>query len=304
MFMSNASKYAVRVISRRSPREGEGGTAPAPQGQQNPPAGGTGATGTQQTAPAPQIPIVGNSQQQTPLGTADFTAAQQARVNHLLAEERRKTAASNQALAEQLEVLKQNKNLTEQERDNLQVKIDELTATFTTKEQQAQTEMQKLQKRYDTDIKDRETKIERVTKLYHDTLKEVGLVEAAKFHKAISTEQIKKFLWDQTVVEQELDESGQPTGGFVPRVNFVGKDKEGKPVKLKLSPADAVKAMTEDPEQYGNLFEATARAGLGQSAGAGTPSGGGGRIPNIEEMTPEQWRKFRGQIKQELAKVH
>ncbi len=84
------------------------------------------------------------------------------------------------------------------------------------------------------------------------------------------------------------------------KVNVTGKDKEGNPVKLKLSPKDAVKAMTEMPEEYGNLFENPSRGGLGQG-GNQTP-GSNGRIPNLNEMSVEDYKKWRANIRQEMAK--
>lgn len=275
--------FRVASIVSRVPREGEPTPSPTPPPAQTPP--------PQTPPPTPPGEI--------DIGGIKFTPIQQQKLNALIAEERRKQESTNRTLVEQLEQLKKSSGMSEQEKANLQARIDELTATYTTKEQQQQTEYQKLEKKLETETKKAKETVDTLTKQLHNKYKQVDLSEAAASHKAISGKQVVTILWDQTVVEEALDENGRPTGELVTRVNFEGKDKEGKPVKLKLSPKDAVKAMTEMPDEYGNLFENTSRGGLGQ--GGNQPGGGNGRIPNIEDMSPQDYAKYRQQIRQQMA---
>ena len=85
-----------------------------------------------------------------------------------------------------------------------------------------------------------------------------------------------------------LDSEGKPTGKLEPKVRYQANDKEGKPVTLDLSPAEATKRMKEE-EEYLNLFR-------GEGAGgAGLRSQPGGRKPDIKNLAqdPVAWRKAR-----------
>lgn len=273
------------MVISRSPREGDDNNP----GNQTPTPTPTVPTAT--PAPTPQ-PGAGG-------GDVTFSEAQQAKVNKLLADERRKAQEANKQLVSELETRKQQQGLSEQEKQDLQKRIDDLTSTFTTKEEQAKTEIGKLQKKYDTDIKTKDEEAKAWRQRYENRLKTVDLRDAAHKAGAIRPEQVEKLLWDQTVVEEELDDAGKPTGEFVTKVNFVGKDKEGKPVKLKLSVPDAIKAMTEAPEEYGNLFESKAKGGVGQAPNQG--GGTNGNIPNIENMTPQEWQTYRQKIRAQMT---
>ncbi len=278
---------AIAVTSIRTPRGPEGEQQQQQQQQQTPP-------------PTPPVtPPV--TPQEIDIGGIKFSLIQQQKVNALLADERRKQEQANRTLVSELEQLKQSTGMTEQEKANLQARIEELQATYTTKEQQQQTEYQKLDEKYKKDTTKLQESLKGTTQQLHNKYKQVDLTEAANHYKAISAKQVVTMLWEHAVVEEALDENGKPTGELVTRINFTGKDKEGNPVKLKLSPRDAVKAMTEMPDEYGNLFENTSRGGLGQG-GNQANAGGNGRIPNLENMTVEDYRKHRPQIRQEMAK--
>ncbi len=259
------------IVARRAPREGE--------------------DGTQTPTPTPTI---------TPPAIV-FTTEQQAKLNELLAAERKKVTDSaqkaNQTLVGQLEELKNNKNLTEAEKTRLSTQIEELKNQYQTKEQQAQTEYQKLQKKYETDTKELTTKAEQNQLRFENKLKQVDLQAAAIKYEAINPKQVEKLIWDLTFVEPELNADGQPTGEMVTRVNWTGKDKEGNAVKLKLKVEDAIKAMTEIPDEYGNLFRNPAKGGLN---GNTNNSGDSGRVGNIEQMTPQQYAANREKIRQEM----
>lgn len=257
-------------------------------------AGNQDAAAAAAAAAAAKTPPAGHSSEVT------FTPEQQTKLNKLVADEKRKAQEGNRQLVADLETLKQSKNLSEQEKIDLQKRIDDLTATYTTREQLAQSDLQKLQRKYDTDTKTLGNQTQAWQDRYNNKLKTIDLREAATSHGAINPTQVEKLLWDQTVVEEELDESGKPTGAFTTKVNFTGKDKEGKPVQLKLSPKDAVKAMTEIPEEYGNLFESKAKGGLGQ--GGVIQGAGSGNLPNLENMSPQQWTQYRAKIREQMAK--
>lgn len=241
--------------------------------------------------PAPKAPVA-------------FTPDQQSRVNELLAEEKRKTQQNaqqqNQKTIQQLEQLQQNQNLTQQERDRLAAQIEELRTQFQTKEQQAQTEYTKLQTKYNSETKGLTTERDTWKSRFETAIKKTEIRDASREHKAISEEQIEALVMPMTRMVEEM-EDGKPTGNMVVRATFMGQDKDKKPVKLELSISDAIKAMRETPEKYGNLFQSDSKGGTGQIPNNGSVSGGGNGMPNIEEMTPAQYLANRTKIRQQMA---
>lgn len=256
---------------------------------------GTNAADTQVTSPPPP-----------PAAPITFNPLQQSRVNELLAEEKRKTLQlaqqANQKTIQQLEALQQNQNLTQQERDRLAGQIEELKTQYQTKEQQQQSEYTKLQTTSAKQIKDMTGERDTWKGRFEGTVKKTEIRDASREHKAISEEQIEAIVLPITRIVEDL-EDGKPTGTMVARCTFMAKDKDGKPVKLELSVSDTVKAMREWPEKYGNLFKSDSNGGTGQIPNLGSVNGGGGALPDINQMTPAQYAANRTKIRAEMAKT-
>lgn len=217
----------------------------------------------------------------------------QDQVNAILAREKRAWEQKTQLMIQQLEQLKQAKGLTEQEKQDLQTRIEELQASFQTKEQQQQTELAKLQKKYDKDISEANKTGETWRNNHDNLLKKVDIGRAASKFKAINSSQIEAILLPITKVTEKLDDEGKPSGEWVTKVNFPGKDKEGKAVQLTLSVEEAVKMMTEMPEEYGNLFQNQANGGVGVNPSSGQSKG---ILGNIQTMTVEEYKAARPQL--------
>lgn len=229
-------------------------------------------------------------------GTYDQTA-----LNWFLAEEKRRFQDKQRKTLTDLEKLQATANLTEQQKTQLQDQINQLRGELQTKEQKQQTELQKWETKYSTDVKARETERDQWKQRYEGTVIQHDIAAAASKHDAIRVAQVEALLLPLTQMKPVLDDKGQPTDNFAPIVMFTGRDKDNKPVQLSLSVEDAVKAMTEMPEEYGNLFRNKATAGVGGGTN-GTPVGGG-RIPNIDSMSPAEYRQHRDQIRQGLRKA-
>lgn len=274
--------------------EGEGGNNA--QGAGTAAGNSEGNGGASPPPPPPPPPAAGS-------GGLNFNTEQQNHINRLLAEERRKTQeqarTANQKTIQELETLKQNQNLTQQEKDSLQRQIEELQNQYRTKEEQQQTEYTKLQKKYNDDTKVLTTERDTWKNRFERRVITVDLRDAAKEHKAVDPEQIEALLGPKTTVVEELID-GKPTGNLVSRVRFTGRGQDGKPVQLDLSPSDAVKAMKEWPEKYGNLFESESRGGLGQNNSGGAAQNAGGGIPDLERMSPQDYQKNRQKIREQM----
>lgn len=274
--------YRVKVIGKRQfaffGPEGEQGVQGGEQG------GEQGVTQTQG----------GQGGQATPPKSFN-----QEQVNRMLADERRNLKKGNDVLVEQLKTLKESSSLTQQERDDLQERIDQLQAQFQTKEEQAAIALKNVQTKAENDLKKANERGDSWKQKFDSTLVEREITAASVTHRAFNTDQVTAILAPLTKVVETLDTEGKPTGQFSPQVDFVGVDKDGKPVKLKLTVPEAVKAMTEMPEKYGNLFRAEGTSGTGFLSGGAT--GSGNKLPNLDQMTPEQYKKHREQIRQKMA---
>ena len=215
----------------------------------------------------------------------------QAEVNEIVAKERRKVEAKTKQTISELEALRANSNLTLIEKENLTKRIADLSTQVTTKEQQAQTEIEKWQKKYEKDVKAEKERAAAWETRYQDSLIHTELTSAAAQEKAFSTEQILRLLKADAKAVEEIDADGKPTGKFAVKVKMASKGADGKPVTVEFTPLEALKNMKDNHEQWGNLFEAPSKGGLGLN-GSSNPTS-----VDIKNMSMDQYIKFRGNSK-------
>lgn len=256
------------------------------EGEGSPGTGGTGTGTSGDPTPKPKL-------EETP----EFKQILQRELNRVNKDANQR----NKELVNQLEQLKTNQSLSEEEKNNLQTRIDELTSTFQTKEEQQKIEIDKLTKKHTTELTATSEDRDRYKGLFEQKVLSVEIFEAASEFKAFNPHQISAILLPLTKVAEGLDSDGKPNGEYHGTVNFTGKDKDGKPIQLKLSVKDAVKAMTEMPEQYGNLFKTDANSGLGSSTNGGSTNGG--RLADIDSMSPQEYAKNRERILKEVQRA-
>src|SRR5690606_9268331 len=84
-----------------------------------------------------------------------------------------------------------------------------------------------------------------------------------------------------------IGDDGKATGDHTAMVRFQDKDKDGKSIVVKLPVPEAVKRMKELPEDFGYLFEAHTKGGVGGA------SGQPGQKVDIKNMSTEQYLKAR-----------
>lgn len=191
----------------------------------------------------------------------------QEELNTMMAQNRKKLTEQNQDLVTQLEQLKQSSNLSQTEKDELQVRITQLEQQYLTKEELAKREAQKNQKDFEMQLTTAKQQGEQWKGLYTSSTIERALQDAAVAGKSLQHDQIVDMYRSRTEMVEVL-ENGRPTGRYTPIVKFNDINEEGKPVVLELSPADLIKRMKELPEKFGNLFEGTATGGTGGTRGA------------------------------------
>ncbi len=234
--------------------------------------------------PKVETPVVENHDLPESLkGKTTFT---QAELNHILSEEKKKSKTTTEKQIKELETLKKSQTLSENDKKNLEARIDEMKNTLLTKEEIARKEKERLETTY----KEQLTKVtqERDTwqNRYTQSTIDGEIVNQASTAEAFSPEDLKALLGPNTRIVELNDEEGKGTNKFVPKVKFNDLDAEGKPITLDMTVEQAVKRMKELP-RYGHLFKSTAAGGLG---GKETQTAGS---VDTSKMTHEQWLEHR-----------
>jgi TolA-binding protein len=200
-------------------------------------------------------------------------------VNRIVAEERRKLEGKTKQIVSQLEELRAAQGTTAQQKEELERRIEELSSTFQTKEQQIAAQSKKEREQYEATVKSFEGQAKTWRSRYEESTIERALLDAATQTEAFNPTQIVKMLRSDTRLAEELDDKGQPTGNYVVKVKH---SKEGK--VLELSAAEALKALKESD---GNLFKNSATGGIGAS-----PRGKPGQV-DPRNLSPADYRAMR-----------
>lgn len=197
----------------------------------------------------------------------------------------KKLQDSNKNAITELETLRSKAQLTQQERDELEGRIENMKNEHLTKDELAAKERQKLEKQY----KEETEKLTKQAATWQARFTEStilrSITDASVTNDAFDPEQVAAILRPNTSLLEVL-EDGKPTGNFAAKVKFADVDKDGKPVTLELEVPQAVKRMKE-LDRFKNLFKDTSSGGLGAR------NTGGGNPLDITKLTPEQYRKAR-----------
>lgn len=218
-----------------------------------------------------------------------------------ISEEHQKYQKSSQQTIDQLKALQAHASTTEEQKSQLQIQIDNLTTQFNTKEQQLAKQVKDWETKYNTDITGIKKEAESWREKFEGNVKNVAIVNAATQFKAYNPAQIESILSPITKVVEEPGPDGKPTGNLVPMVAWQSTDKEGKRIMLQLSVPDAVKAMTETPDLYGNLFRSDANGGLGGSTTGGRGASAAFTQAEVESMSVDDYAKNRGAIHKQVG---
>jgi hypothetical protein len=203
-----------------------------------------------------------------------------------VAEEKQRASREREALLKQVGDF----NLTKQEKEALEAKLEELRVASLSKEEQAKDRETKLSKKYESELKKERDERERIFNTYKEEKIEREILSAVSASDVYNPQQMADLLRSKTRLAPEVVD-GKETGRLVTRIRHV-LVQDGKPVEVELSPAEVVKAMRDDPERYGNQFISTATGGLGGAVGGGRPTNAG--KANLADMPMDQFvKKFR-----------
>lgn len=214
----------------------------------------------------------------------------QADVNKFLADDRRKHEARYKQLEQSMQKQLQSAQLGSADREKLQRELEDLQASFRTKEQQAEYERKQAAQKYQKELQETQQRAERWENMFRREKIDRSLLDAAG-SDAFNPTLIVDLLRPATELREEIDPTGAPTGQLVPMVSFNDIDeKTGEPIKTLRTPTEAVKRMKELPSLYGGLFKSNVVSGVGAGSAEGTSRKG---PIDPTALTPEQYRKLR-----------
>lgn len=228
--------------------EGETGT-----GANQDPGTGTGTGNDPGTGTGNNDPPVDDSDKK-------YTKAE---LDRVVEQERKRAKDATQKTIQDLENLKRSNQLSETNRTALETKIQELNDSLLSKEELARKEKERLTTEHQTKLQQVQDQSTRWETLYKESTVRREILDAAVELSAFDPEQIEFMVRPNARVVEETDQDNNPTGKFVTKVRLPSTDKDGKPVTLDVSVKEAVKAMKDTPEKYGNLFKDLGTGGIG-----------------------------------------
>lgn len=190
------------------------------------------------------------------------TTFTQDQVNEILAKAKRDHKEAMDNIHRELNALKTRSDLTAEERQQLEQRVERLKAENLTKEEQLTRQLESSKREAKEEAERLQAERDNYKSLFTKHRINSAIAEAASANKAYRADQIRAILSPDTALVETVDESGSPTGEFVPEVTYRTVDKDKKPISLKLSVPDAVARMRED-DAYANLFMDTGTGGTG-----------------------------------------
>lgn len=211
-------------------------------------------------------------------------------VNKMLAADRRKHRAQLEKVESQYKALLTNTKLTQEEKDELQNNLTEVQKQLRTREELAKQEKAKLLQQHSEALQTERAAREAAERKYQEAVITRELLDAAQAHEAYRSNQIVDLLRGKTRLVED-----KPVVDF----NDVSAD-TGEPIVIQISPAEAVKRMTEMTE-WQNLFKPNLVAGLGSSSASGGAGQGNGRV-DFGKMSAAEYIKYHREQKKRGAR--
>ncbi len=226
-------------------------------------------------------------------------------VQERLAKDRKNRDTENQAhvasLEAKFEELLANKNLDSEEKDRLEVQLEDLRKQNRTKEQQAAHEKKANDEEWETKYETAVTKGNEWEHRYTESTITQALQSAAISHEAYNPQQIIVQLRSQTKLIDKMDASGKPTGQLVPMVEMTVKNADsGAAETLQMTPDEAVEYMKKSPDEWGNFFRNNIREGIGSSSATGGGLTGDGNVDHTK-LNDKQWFDMRAKNPEALG---
>ena len=218
-------------------------------------------------------------------------------VEERLARDRKNREVEHKQQYAQLETrvtsLLENEGIVGEERDKLNVQLEDVRRQLRTKDQQAAHEKGLLQKDFDTQLEEKT----KAAVVWEDRFRESSIVrslqDAAASNDAYNSSQVVALLRPMTKLVEVMDEvTNKPTGDYKTMVDFPDMDEKGDDVITQGTPDTIVKRLKVLGD-YANLFKSNVVAGIGaNSATGGLAPGAGGRV-DVTKLTTAQYAKLR-----------
>lgn len=218
----------------------------------------------------------------------------QDQLNKFLAEDRRKHQDQIKSVVTQLEDLKKTKELNDQQRTDLETRIETLNSSLLTAEERAKQELTKKDKDFKTAIEQVHHERDQWKSNYSTEVITNQILKASVAHKAINPEQIHGLLAPKTRLVEVLGSDGKTVTGYIPKVKITSQNEKGEAVELDLTVEDAVKHMKGLSDRWGNLFDSGVSGGLGGKGSSG--SGGSIDLAAAAKKSPEAYREARKKL--------
>jgi hypothetical protein len=214
-------------------------------------------------------------------------------VNSLLAADRRKHKEKLEQLEGAYKDALANQNLSKDQRDQLEAKLEDLQKTFRTKEETLTLEKKQIEDKYSREVKSLAEKAVQWESKYKQALVDRALQDAAASHDAFNISQIVSLLRPMTKIVEKTDDQGQITGDAEPMVDLTDIETEtGKPTITRRTPEDAVRRMKELPSLFGNLFKSNVVSGVGAGTATGGNTLGNGRV-DVKKISTAEYMRLR-----------
>lgn len=259
--------------------------------------GGDGSDADDAAKAAAAAKVAADAAAKAAAGNPDNTKTfDQTDVNRIVEERLARDRKQNETKYLDLEVryssLLENQNLSEEERDKLEVNLGDVRKQLRTKEEDAKLQLKKSQEAHATELSDVKEKAELWESRFYDSSINRALQDAASSNDAYNNSQIISLLKPMTKLKPTVDAEGKETGGFETVVDFPDIDDKGLEVITQRTPDDTVKRMKEMAD-YANLFKNNVVSGVGaNSATGGVTPGANGKI-DTRNITIEQYAKIR-----------
>jgi hypothetical protein len=213
-------------------------------------------------------------------------------VNKLMEDHRKNLQNQNKELITQLEELRNNNNLTAQEKENLQARIDTLSQQHLTKDQQNQEAYAKLQKKYESDTKNLKEAEATWKTRFEGVMVDNAIALGANQHNARSAKQLQMMFKNQAKVVEVVGDDGKPTGVWEARMPVEVTDPKTKQkATVELAVQDAIGKLREIDE-FANLFNTDVKSGFG-GGNYNSGASGNGSTPDFSKMTPDEYAEWR-----------
>lgn len=228
---------------------------------------------------------------------AEKSTFDQAAVDKIVADARRKDQAELQKTTAELKKLQASESLTAQEKANLQSRIEDIENQYKTKEQLAAQELEKQQTAAKTALEAAAQERDQWKGSFEANTIGTAILKTSA-PDAVNVELMDDLLRPKSRVVPAKDSAGTIIPGqFIVMTKVTVTDAKTKaPVTLELPIEDAIKQMKGDPQRYGNLFKSTTGGGVGGSGGGrgGVGPNSGAELAAMSDADYAAWRASKG----------